>query len=418
MKLREGQINNKNMATGIKDELTLEERERLLNLANILQSAYIARKSSEPIELLNNQETLAARFKELLIEKLPGLELRESVSRKIEKWKKAADSGIYSPEEINQYIREEIEREARLYIDSSPHIQMYNRIYIEDKLVEDLDKIASTEKIEVLDLYKVAKIAFDLNGLKTLNDAAGHESGNNALEIFSKILKEGETSKWLREQKIDVIPAHQSGDEFILLIYGEKDLSGITEEIKKRYEEEVKGFEAADLLDFQTAKNYLVGLKIYDKFLEGIVEGDGIEIKDLSEDKLAKKKESLEKSFKEIFRFKLGTSVGIVTLGEALYEINPDKINNEDYRGISRALIGKMFKMADEKAIAHKKESKAKLALVDPLLAILYNRSVTSTDKDNSEELANLTLKNSRLEKENAEFKARMALLEKQNVQR
>lgn len=394
---------NRNMSTETKNKLTPEEVKKLLDLVNILHSAYI-NLEEKPIMEEENQETVAGSFSRILKDKLPGLELRGEVSEKIEKWKKGKDSGVYSPEEIAQYVTDDIENAAKLYIDSSKHIQMYNRQYIEDKLENNITEIVENENIKVDDLYRVAKIAFDLNGLKTLNDASGHDTGNNALEIFSKLLKDGKTSTWLREQGVEVIPAHQSGDEFILLIYGEKDLSPILEEVRDRYDAEVRAVEASYLLDFQTAKKYLTGLKIYDKF-----------INDLSE-KNKTSPEVLEEKFSQEFKFKLGTSVGVVTLAEALFELHPDQIKDVNYRGINRAVIGKMFKIADEKAMEHKKKSKAELINIDPLLAILYNRNVAGSDKDNTEERANLLLKNSELEAEVAELRKKIALLEAQGI--
>ncbi len=391
------------MSTEVKDKLTPEEAKKLLDLAHILHSAYIAEESRSLPEI-ESGTTIAGMFKKELNDndKLPGLELRREVSARVEKWKKGLDNGAYTLDEIGEYVRDEIESNAKLYFDGSKHIQMYNRQYVEDKLENYIDEVVGVEDVSVEDLYKIAKIAFDLNGLKTLNDAAGHEAGNRVLEIFSKILKDGKTTKWLKEQNIEVIPAHQSGDEFILLMYGDKDLSPIIEEIKRRYDDEVKAFDASELLDLPTAKKYLKGLNIYDKFLNELSKKTGTQT------------EKLEEGFSREFKFKLGTSIGIVTLGEALSQITPEEFGDKDYRGIIRAVIGKMFKLADEKAIGHKKRSKSALAEVDPLLAVLYNRNVAGSDKENTEERANLILKNSELESEISTMEAEIDKLKRE----
>lgn len=388
------------MSAETKDKLTPGEEGRILELTRILRSAYIE-KEDRPLPPTEGKETIAEVFQDLLKEKLPGQKLRGEMSKEIERWKRGKDSKIYSTKEIARYVKKDIENAAKLYIDGSRHIQMYNRQYIEDKLENEIEEVIGGENIRIDDLYRIAKIAFDLNGLKTLNDSAGHEAGNHALEIFSKILKDGQTTRWLKDQEVEVIPAHQSGDEFLLLMYYKEDLSPILEETKKRYEEEINSFGASHLLDFGTARTYLNGLKIYDKFLGDLSTKENIDIEKL-EDKLSKE-----------FKFRLGTGIGIVTLGEALAEIDPEKIRGKSYKIMSRSALGRMFKIADEKAIEHKKRTKAALTESDPLLAILYNRNVAGSDKDNTEERANLLLKNSELEVEVARLQNKVALLEK-----
>ncbi len=403
------------MSTETKDKLTPEEKKKLLNLASILRSAYMADGKKAHPELLDNEQTLAGRFKNLLTEKIPGLELREEISREIEKWKKGLDSEVYSPEEVDHYVAEEIRKGGRLYIDSAKHIQMYNRKYIEDKLLMFINKVLDAKEVKVDDLYKIAFVAFDLNGLKTLNDSSGHEAGNQALKIFSKILKGGETSTWLRARGVKVIPAHQSGDEFMLLLQSENDLGAIAEEIKHRYEEEVKKFKAADLLSFETAKKYLTDIKIYDKFLEGLIEKGGNNPKEMSGDELLKRKKDLEDKFSREFVFRLGTSVGLTTLAEALSQVDQEEIKNKNYPEIAKSLVGKIIGTADLKANDHKKISKAAIAEADPFLGAVTSRGVTGLDRDNTEERANLILRNSRLEAEVAELRRKISSLEAQD---
>lgn len=395
------------MSTETKDKLTMEEEKKLLNLADILHSSYLS-TGTEKLPIIINKETIAEMFQDELEHKIPELKLRGEVSKEIERWKKGKDSGAYSPEEISQNVRTDIEKEARMYLDRAKHIQMYNRDYVEATLENALSEIFEPETNKLDDFYKIALIFFDLNGLKTLNDGTTHENGDRALEIFSKILKNGSTTQWLRRQGVEVIPAHQSGDEFLLLMRGDKDLSSILEETKKRFHDEVEHYDASDLLDFQTGKKYLSEtLKIYDKFLEDLSKKTGVSI------------EALEEKFSREFKFKLGTSVGIATLGQALSLIDPDEainpkekdpnkkisFRNASFKQKIARVRGIMSGMADENANADKIIVKAAAAKADPLLGVLQNRNVTGSDKDNTEERATLLLKNSQIESENATLK-------------
>lgn len=404
-----------NMSTETKNKLTPTEERRLLDLASILHSAYIS-TGTKRLPVIENRETIAEMFKSLLEERLPNLELREEVSKKIERWKKAKDSGAYSPEEISQNVMDDIGRESKLYIDSARHIMMYNRRYIEDTLENTLDEIFKPETTGLDNFYQTALVFFDLNGLKTLNDGTNHANGDRALEIFSKILKEGKTTKWLKEQGVEVIPAHQSGDEFILLARGKKDISPLFEEIKNRYHQEVEDFDASDLIDFQTGKKYLTELGIYDKFVDDLAKKKGTS------------REKLEESFTREFKFQLGTSVGISTPGEALSRIDPDgainpkerdpkkiiSFRNAPYKAKIATIRGIMANIADENANADKVKVKAATAKAYPLLGVLQNRLINSTDKENTEERAALLLENSQIKTENTKLLEEIALLRAQ----
>ena len=420
--MRQEELKQK-MSTETKDQLTPEEEARLSQLAEILQTAYNAREDKTVLENITGEETLAKRFQDPLKERLPSAELREEVSQKIERWKKGLDSKVYSQDEIDRYVKETIIESAKLYMDSAKHILMYNRQYVEDRFENDInDIVEKTEQPKVEDFYGIALISFDLNGLKTLNDANGHEMGNRALEIFSKILKEGTTTEWLKKQGVEVVPARQSGDEFLFLMRGEKDLSLIIEETKRRFDQEVKDANATELMSFADAKRYLEGLKIWEPFLKGVIAKNGVEIEGLSEDDFKKEMGKAEADLNKIFKFKMGTSVGIATLGEAMSRITPEELTGKTYKQIARRAIGETFNTSDEKAMEHKKRSKAALADIDPLLAILYNRSVAVKENDNEAVRAELVLKNATLETELEETKVERdeikQTLEKERVEK
>ncbi|MBI3632410.1 MAG: hypothetical protein HY225_03095 [Candidatus Vogelbacteria bacterium] len=379
------------------------EEEKLLEIVDLLRSAYARKENVVATETTDGEKTLTEKFKTLIESNIPGTELRKEISEKIEIWKRVEDAGALTSEEIDQQIKEFIDGKAKLYIDSSEHIQMYNRKYVEDSLGDRATKIFENETVKVEDLRRILHVSLDLNGLKTLNEAGeqSHNTGNQALKMFSKILKDGETTLWLREQGIEVIPAHQSGDEFMMLICSDKDLGLLVDEIKQRYSDEIKSTEAADLLSFEAAKKYFTELKIYDSFLKYLIKKSGVDIGNLDYADLNQKMSEMEASLKEKFKYKLGSSIGIATLGDGLSRIAPDSIKDKDYKEIIRSVIGQTIGSSDERATENKKKSRAELAINDPFLALIYNRSVMA---DDSAEKGGLILENVQLETEREEL--------------
>ncbi len=96
--------------------------------------------------------------------------------------------------------RKKIE-EKLLYL--STHDQLtgiHNRHYFVSKL----------EKLEDSDVYPIAIISADLNGLKTVNDTFGHKMGDKYIKLCAKIFKESIRSK-------DIL-ARVGGDEFAIIL--------------------------------------------------------------------------------------------------------------------------------------------------------------------------------------------------------
>src|SRR3989338_9916721 len=135
---------------------------------------------------------------------------------------------------------EEIYREAvnltRLemlaYLDRRKYLGMYNRRFSEYKIAEHVRAIVAREAQEERDLYSLARVNFDLNGLKALNDLGGHEAGNRGLKLFANILNFGSTTLWLRDElKLNVVTSAEGGDEFGIVISGPIDLREYAEKI-------------------------------------------------------------------------------------------------------------------------------------------------------------------------------------------
>jgi len=95
---------------------------------------------------------------------------------------------------------------------------IYNRAYFENEL----------EKYDNLRYLPISIIIGDMNGLKLVNDAFGHDEGDRLLKIAAKCLKES-------CRQADTV-ARYGGDEFVILLPNttNQEVEGIIERIKNK----------------------------------------------------------------------------------------------------------------------------------------------------------------------------------------
>ena len=94
--------------------------------------------------------------------------------------------------------------------------KVYNKIKeCEGKINKDIQKIKS-----------IGTLFFDLDGLKMLNDMSlgGYRAGDKALWVMARALSDKELSNWAERNKIELIPTHRSGDEFLMGVVAEDDV--------------------------------------------------------------------------------------------------------------------------------------------------------------------------------------------------
>lgn len=258
----------------------------------------------------------------------------------------------FTPEEIYREARNLVRLGMLAYLDRRQYLGMYNRRWAEHKISEYIRRLVDHPRHNPKDIYSIARVNMDLNGLKALNDLAGHDAGNKGLKLFANILNFGATTIWLRDDLgLEVTTSAEGGDEFGLVIAGlpDGDKDGIdlrkySEEIIHRYFEEVYSADVSHFINFADVqvREKLAALGISDEVPKD-------------------------------FQFKMSTSIGMCTFGEALDNIEVSKPGLK-FAEVVNNVTNAMFKLADQRSIVHKSEFKKKLADTNPVLSGLYAR--------------------------------------------
>jgi hypothetical protein len=250
-----------------------------------------------------------------------------------------------------------------------------------------------------------------------MNDVGGHSRGNTGLLIFGAILREGKTSQWLKKQGIEIAPSAEGGDEFGLVVYGDKDLRPLLPEIEKRYAEEVSSTRVIQTIKITKELDETTG-KVKTK-----VKGERSNVDDIihfdDPEDLKKLKDmgiinDTDKKLPEGFKFQLGTSVGSSTFGEALGVAGLEDVKS--YKEMMERVINQMFKMADRRAIIHKDETKERLKTENPTLHRMYTR-VSPEVVALNQKITELAKKIEDLSAINTEERKKRELAEKELIQ-
>lgn len=288
-----------------------------------------------------DEKTLDEKLATLLVG-LPR-ELSNFVREKVAFYK--TKQPVFTPEEIYAEARVLTRLEMLSYLDRRTYLGMYNRRFAEHKISEYIRQVVARPSMGDRDLYCMARVNFDLNGLKALNDLGGHEAGNKGLKLFANILNFGATTIWLRDElHLEVTSSAEGGDEFGLVVFGHLDLRELAPTIVHRYAEEVYAADVSHFIDFANpeVRAKLQALGISDEVPKDFV-------------------------------FRISTSVGVSLFGEAFDTIDVGKSDSK-FAEIEESLINVMFKLADSRSTAHKSAFKRELGDKNPILSGLYAR--------------------------------------------
>jgi GGDEF domain-containing protein len=267
---------------------------------------------------------------EEMVNELPD-EMRKSVLENIDRFR---GYGL-SDEQLREEVRIRVEEIKSSYIDKrfdSPN-QSYMRLEIEKRI----DQVVSEDPRED-ETNGIGMLSFDVNGLKAVNDIAGHSAGNEYLKRIAKIFKSGEITKKMLSQNIEVFFASSGGDEFSILLSGKQNLSDTTgrpgekiklEEILSDYEKEIASLDCSDLVDMSR---------------------DGI------------KEKFAGISVPEDFKFHASASGGHSTFKEILADYLAHEQPGRGYREALLVLMGKMIDNSDKRGKQRKDEFKERMS--------------------------------------------------------
>ena len=338
------------------------------------------KKEREPIDLetaielvrnlrLKEREAKPEKIKENAVRSLP-FDARERIQAKLEEERKELlDEGI-AEDVVNRLIARRAEKEAltfrEAYEDKRFFVGENERMpkdeYAKMEIQDEMDKIFSN-KPTVEDLQKIARLSFDANGLKAVNDlSASHEKGTEFLRRIAEVFHnpDGPTRKWLKEKGISKILATAGGgDEYGVMLVADRPIDSETiAEAVRRFEDEVSALDVSDLVNLEDPEVLMR--------LGNISEGV---FRRMSKEEQLAEIAKIKSSIPDGFKFRATVSGGGATLTEGMEYVlketvpldkrfDPDK---DSYRRALEKIMGGIWDLADKKAESAKREFKANL---------------------------------------------------------
>ncbi len=301
-----------------------------------------------------------------IIEQLPK-DLRFDIQEKVERLK----SYGLTEKQLSYEVKHEIRDLKSAYEDK--RFEIPNGSYLRYELTHLVDKLVN-DKINLTKIRGLGLINIDVNGLKAVNDIAGHEAGNEYLNRIVNVFKSGHTTKDLEDHGVRVFISSNGGDEFAIVLSDDVNLTEVSggkifiDKVLGYYQEEIANTDVSDLIDF--SKN-----EILKKF-------EGIEI---------------PKNYKFIASISGGTSLLEEILVDA--KVFPDGEEDLDYTERLGRIISSLFEKSDKRGKEDKEAFKKDL----------------ESGKDENKLFLSLLLKRNadtvKLELENRELKKRLGEL-------
>lgn len=248
--------------------------------------------------------------------------------------------------------------------------------YLMNKLIDEVEeRIDKKESPEVLN--KIVVMFFDIDGLKSVNDNVSHEAGDKYLQKVCDFFYGCNTVSWLEQQGIEVEPSHRSGDEFIVSLSAESDISTPGT---------FKGTEGEDINDTPLAEYAMKELKkeLHSLDMDDIQNFSDQSIRGAYRDDLLKDGIKLPKDFK----YRASMSGGWASLSDAIKELNlePSQIEGMSFKEIKKKIVNKVFALSDTRMEKNKMNNKKDRAnsenLDEKILQIIYDANRTKQRSD------------------------------------
>lgn len=210
---------------------------------SIIEAHFLSLKEAKEREEKDTEENFPK-----IIEQLPK-DLRLDVKEKFDRFK----SYGLTQKQLLFELKTEVRNTKSAYEDKRFNIP--NGSYLRYEMVHLVDTLVK-EKINLTKIRGLGMINFDVNGLKAINDIAGHEKGTEYLKRIAETFKSGNTTKSLEDNGVRVFVSSNGGDEFVIILSDDINLAEVKEgyifinKILESYQKEMELIDVGDIIDF------------------------------------------------------------------------------------------------------------------------------------------------------------------------
>ena len=337
-----------------------ESREREPNVAEILETVVRLGVESKQEKREKGESWLEKR-----LESLPS-PARDRIRHRDEKLK-----GLnLDQSQRTEILEDDINSVEMTYVDQRFTFEGGEKILREqfgkEVVREWIDRVLEDPELGIDDLSRVARLSFDANGLKSVNDlSASHEKGDEYLKRIAEIIrnKDSGSHHLLQESgAVEIMPLTGGGDEYSVLVRGDQPLDvEKLQQAVEAIETETAAIDCGDLVDFNDIEVRLrflgVSFEEYSKMDDG---------------ERAQLDEQFSADVPTGFRMKASLSGGVETLQQGLLHAIDDprdtkrlKADEVDYQRALAKIMGGLWDASDKTAMAAKERYKASLETVE-----------------------------------------------------
>jgi len=295
-------------------------------------------------------------------------------------------------DKVDEFIKEELAISAHesraAFIEEK--LKMPNKSYAKQEVLQSINEILVHEpKLE--DFKKLARVSFDLNGLKAVNDLAGTRRGDEYLWLVKEVLESEKLQKFADLRGLSYVACREGGDEFSAIVKSDRPL---TEEDLNDFMVLAKSLlaanaKAAEILDFndETTLYHYTGFS--DKEWAALTE-------EKRKEKLVEIKKTIPQGYRYVAQISAQAATAYQGLKDALAKEEMAINESDSYGLILGKIMGRMFDLSDRKMHEEKNKFKKDLAESndpsDKMLARVYARTDEERQQKNILEKKNLLI--------------------------
>jgi len=262
--------------------------------------------------------------------------------------------------------------------------RLLNEHYAKDKVV-DWIREAMEKGLEEKGLERIATLSFDANGLKSVNDNAGHDNGTKYLKSIAEALhnRDGALAAAVKRFNLEAeLVSAGGGDEFFLIVRSGQSIAPETlTELMKAAENDLRTVQTQEALDFSDEATVL-------RF--GGLKQEAIAALSRSERSAKAAEIRAKNQIPDGYRMPATASAGAANLRDGLLSAIVDPragkrvSDSDDFFRLAQKIMGGMWDSADRMGQDNKKKFKENLKnsgdSQDRFLSLLLHRSGEARD--------------------------------------